>query len=88
MVARVSWNAKSSGATSVTIWVSDASSEEKSWYYGEAEGSAETGPWVGDGTLFRMADGKAKGRTLAVREIHAVDCMTARRAAPSNPASP
>lgn len=54
MVAKVSWNAKSSGAKSVTIWVSDSTSEEKSWYHGAAEGSAETGPWVGDGTMFRI----------------------------------
>ncbi|MEV8521853.1 hypothetical protein ABZR86_18810 [Dyella marensis] len=88
MVAKVSWNAKSSGAKSVTIWVSDSTSEEKSWYHGAAEGSAETGPWVGDGTMFRMADGDAKRRTLAVREVRAVDCMTAQPETPSNPATP
>lgn len=78
MIAKVTWNAKSSGAKSVTIWVSDSDSDgpEKSWLHGEVEGSADTGLWVGDGTVFRMADGDAKKRTLAMRKVHAVDCMT------------
>ena len=91
MVTKVSWNAKSSGARSVTIWVSDGTGNgpEKSWLHGAAEGSAETRPWVGDGVVFRMADGDAKHRTLAVREVHAVDCMLSQQKdVPPDPASP
>ena len=88
MVAKVCWNAKSAGAKSVTIWVSDRENRERSWHHGKTEGTAETGPWVGDGTVFRMTDSKAKGRTLAEWEVHAVDCTTAKPEAPPSPASP
>jgi len=35
-----------------------------------------------------MTDSKAKGRTLAEWEVHAVDCTTAKPEAPPSPASP
>ncbi|MBT2117214.1 hypothetical protein KK141_01870 [Dyella sp. LX-66] len=88
MVAKVAWNAKSAGVSSVTIWVSDATTAEKSWYHGPVEGSADTGPWVGDGAVFRMADGSAKQRTLAVLRVHAVNCMAAAPAPSADPATP
>lgn len=75
MVAKVSWDVRAAGATSVTIWVSDASSDEKRFFHGGPVGSVDTGPWAGDGLILRLEDGDKTGRTLAIRTLHAVRCL-------------
>lgn len=75
MTIKASWDARASGATSVTIWVSNAGSEEKRWFHGGPVGSADTGPWAVDGLVFRVADGGKKGRTLVTHTFHAVTCL-------------
>lgn len=76
MVVKVSWDVRASGATSVTIWVSDASSEEKRFFHGGPTGSVDTGPWAADGLVFRVEDGNKKGRTLITKTLHAMRCLT------------
>jgi hypothetical protein len=75
MVAKVSWDVRASGATSVTIWVSDAGSEEKRFFHGGPIGSVDTGPWAADGLIVRLEDGDKKGLTLVTRTLHAVRCL-------------
>lgn len=75
MVVKIGWDARASGATSVTIWVSDVGSEEKRFFHGGAVGSVDSGPWAVDGVVFRVEDGDKKGRTLITRTLHAVACL-------------
>lgn len=75
MVVRVNWDVRASGAASVTIWVSNAGSEEKRFFYGGPVGSVDTGPWASDGLVLRLEDGDKKGRTLVTRILHAVPCL-------------
>ena len=82
-----SWDVRSSGATSVTIWVSEANSDEKRWFHGSSVGNANTGPWAVDGLIFRIEDGDKKGRTLVTRVFHAITCLAEPQAAPAINAS-
>lgn len=76
MVVNASWDARAAGASSVTIWVSDANSKEaKRFFHGGVVGNADTGPWAADGLVFRIEDGDKVGRTLITRTLHAVTCM-------------
>ena len=74
MQAQVGWNALPEGASSVVIWVDDSKSPPKRWFYGGADGHAQTGNWIVDNTTLRMLDG-ATGKVLAVRHIHVTQCL-------------
>ena len=76
MVVKVSWDVRATGTSSVTIWVSDAGSKEKRFFHGGPVGSADTGPWAGDGLTFRLEDGDKRGRTLVSHTLHSVYCLT------------
>ena len=84
MIAKVSWDVRAAGASSVTIWVSDAGSEEKRFFHGGPEGSVDTGPWASDGLIVRLEDGDKKGRTLATRTLHAMRCLAGRSSVESD----
>lgn len=74
MRAEVTWNALPAGSHTVTIWVGDNTTPPKKWFYGGAQGNAQTGNWINGNTTLRMLDG-VTGKTLAVRHMHVTQCL-------------
>ena len=71
----VDWDVSGRRIENIAIWVGDGLGRPKRWTYGSSKGSATTGDWVVDNTMFRMTDA-ANGRTLALRRVYAIRCLT------------
>ena len=62
-IAKVSWNAANAGIKLANVFVLDENARENLFISrGEAVGSANTGPWVGPGTVFVLRDNDSKKR--------------------------
>jgi hypothetical protein len=71
-VVTLSWDARSSGAQSVAVFVGDRD-QEKLVSQGGAEGSQDTGPWVQPNTVFTLRS-RDSLRELARLTVGSTDC--------------
>lgn len=69
----VSWSAPDAAQEGVSIWVSAPTTAEKLWASStRTTGSGTTGPWIRNGTTFRLSD--HTGRSLAPVVTASSDC--------------
>jgi hypothetical protein len=73
-IAKVSWNAANAGIERVDIFVLGEDAHEKLFLaWREAAGSANTGPWVGHGSVFVLRDNVSK-KQLAKFTVGSQSC--------------
>lgn len=73
--ADVTWEVTKPGVNSVKVFAKSQGATEKLWVEGGAKGHDVTGPWIGDGTVLRLADAANLDGTIAQSTFTAKPCQ-------------